>query len=342
MTRTAPSKHVVGEWIRTLRLKPGEKLVLMLVYDRAGVDDEDRWTAFPGCSTLAEESGFTPNSVRNILARLEDQGVIEREHRRRRNGSRTSNRIVLLVPGATALPDALASASQDERSSESAVDKRIPECAASASPNADQNHQKNHQKSSDPDGSEDARATTDPVGWLFNYWRETCGHQHARATSDRLAKIRARLRDGYTVDEIQAAIDGAARGAFVSDTGRRFDDIALICRNGEKLDSFITRSTAPTRHAQVGPTQPPAPAGSTPALKLEQAKPGLRAAIGESDFDIWLGEARAVAIDPDGTFVLGVPAELAAWVGDRFIRVLEVELGPTRVVQLPPPEAQAA
>lgn len=79
---------------------------------------------------------------------------------------------------------------------------------------------------------------------LFGYWQERCGHQKAKATPERLRAIRARLRDGYTPDQIRRAVDGAAVGAYVDDRGKRHDDLTLICRNGSKLEDFIARASA--------------------------------------------------------------------------------------------------
>jgi uncharacterized phage protein (TIGR02220 family) len=91
------------------------------------------------------------------------------------------------------------------------------------------------------------------VSELFAYWQERCGHPHAKLTDDRRAKIRARLREGYTVEQIRAAIDGAAKAATVDDdTGRRYDDIELICRKGSKLEDFIARAGAAPRRAKRG------------------------------------------------------------------------------------------
>ena len=77
---------------------------------------------------------------------------------------------------------------------------------------------------------------------LFAYWQQTCDHPNAQPTRDRLAKVKARLREGYTADQVRKAIDGAARGAFVNDQGKRFDDLELICRTGSKLEDFIDRA----------------------------------------------------------------------------------------------------
>lgn len=92
------------------------------------------------------------------------------------------------------------------------------------------------------------------VRGLFEHWQQACGHPHAKLTENRRRKIQARLREGYTPEQIREAIDGAARAAFVNDEGRRFDDIELVCRNGSKLEDFIARaSQAPQATAAANP-----------------------------------------------------------------------------------------
>lgn len=78
----------------------------------------------------------------------------------------------------------------------------------------------------------------------FAYWQDRCGHPTARLTPDRRRKIEARRREGFSVQDIRQGINGAARGAFVNDNGKRFDDIELICRNGSKLEDFMGRASA--------------------------------------------------------------------------------------------------
>jgi hypothetical protein len=86
-----------------------------------------------------------------------------------------------------------------------------------------------------------SNAQAEQVSELFAYWRQQCGHAHAKLSPGRRRKIAGRLREGFTPQQIREAIDGAAVGAFVGDTGKRFDDVELICRSAEKLESFIGR-----------------------------------------------------------------------------------------------------
>lgn len=82
---------------------------------------------------------------------------------------------------------------------------------------------------------------TDSVRELFNHWCEVMGKDSARLTDSRRSKIQARLNDGYSVDEIKLAITNCSRSDFhmgKNERDREFNEIDLICRNGEKLESF--------------------------------------------------------------------------------------------------------
>lgn len=76
---------------------------------------------------------------------------------------------------------------------------------------------------------------------LFEFWQQRCGHPNAKFTDGRRRKLAARLREGYSPEQIRVAIEGAAVDAYTNDQGKTFDDLELICRTGEKLESFIER-----------------------------------------------------------------------------------------------------
>jgi DNA-binding transcriptional MerR regulator len=61
-------------------------------------------------------------------------------------------------------------------------------------------------------------------------------------TPERKNKIRLRLQDGYTVDDIKKAIKGckgSPSNMGDNENGRLHNDIELICRTGTKLEGFI-------------------------------------------------------------------------------------------------------
>jgi hypothetical protein len=84
-----------------------------------------------------------------------------------------------------------------------------------------------------------------------------------------MAKLSARLSEGYTPEQIRAAIDGAAAQPFVNEAGKVFDDLELICRSGSKLEGFIDR-------ASHTPQRPSSQITEYEQLQNERRAAGLR------------------------------------------------------------------
>jgi uncharacterized phage protein (TIGR02220 family) len=79
---------------------------------------------------------------------------------------------------------------------------------------------------------------------LFSYWCDAMqkNPSTSKLTTKREKAIKARLKDGYTVEQIKQAIDGCRNDPFSmgkNDRQKPFNDIELICRSGEKLESFM-------------------------------------------------------------------------------------------------------
>lgn len=76
---------------------------------------------------------------------------------------------------------------------------------------------------------------------IFEHWKVQMGKTTARLTDGRKQKIRARLDEGYSVDQIKQAITNCSKSAWhmgKNNNNRKYNEIDLICRNGEKLESF--------------------------------------------------------------------------------------------------------
>lgn len=85
---------------------------------------------------------------------------------------------------------------------------------------------------------------------IFEYWQLVMDHRRAKLDVSRRRAVTARLKEGYTVDQIKAAIDGCKRSDFhqgKNDSGAIYDDLTLICRNAPKLDFFIALNKKPAR-----------------------------------------------------------------------------------------------
>lgn len=77
---------------------------------------------------------------------------------------------------------------------------------------------------------------------VFEYWRLTMEHPDAKFTPKREKAVRGRLREGYTVEQLKLAIDGCRLSPFhqgVNDRQKVFDDLELICRDGEHVEQFL-------------------------------------------------------------------------------------------------------
>ena len=79
---------------------------------------------------------------------------------------------------------------------------------------------------------------------LFSYWCDVMGKSisTSKLTPKRDKAIKARLKEGYTTEQIKAAIDGCRNDPFSmgqNDRQKPFNDIELICRTGEKLESYF-------------------------------------------------------------------------------------------------------
>ena len=82
----------------------------------------------------------------------------------------------------------------------------------------------------------------DKVKVIFDYWCLTMSKSsQTKLTVERRKCINARLKDGYTVDQIKQAIDGCANSSFhmgKNDNKTIYNDLTLICRNGSKLEGL--------------------------------------------------------------------------------------------------------
>jgi len=121
----------------------------------------------------------------------------------------------------------------------------------------------------------DLSSDADPPTDIFNYWVSVMGKQagQTKFTPKRKKAVQARLRDGYTVDQIKTAIlncrgDPWSMGA--NDRQTPFNDLELICRSGEKLESFIEKQNPGGGYAKTR-------SGGDPGANQRKPTPAERA-----------------------------------------------------------------
>ena len=85
-------------------------------------------------------------------------------------------------------------------------------------------------------------ADVDPIRQVFDFWRGILSNSRSQLDEKRIKAIRLRLRDGYTVEDLQLACLGCKASAFhngENDRHRRYVSIELICRDADHVDQFI-------------------------------------------------------------------------------------------------------
>lgn len=81
---------------------------------------------------------------------------------------------------------------------------------------------------------------------IFNYWKEVMKKNNSSILNAKRDKaIKARLQEGYTVEQIKLAILGCSmtpHNMGQNNNGKRYDDLELICRDGVQIERFASNS----------------------------------------------------------------------------------------------------
>lgn len=88
----------------------------------------------------------------------------------------------------------------------------------------------------------------DQVATVFDHWRETMKSPHSKISEKRAKAIKARLKDGYTVDQLKQAVFGCSvtpHNMGLNDRDTKYNDIELICRDAGHVDRFIQHAIRP-------------------------------------------------------------------------------------------------
>lgn len=96
-------------------------------------------------------------------------------------------------------------------------------------------------------------AQDDVVSAVFEFWKLMTVHPRAKLGAARTKAINGRIREGATPKDFFKAIVGAAWDSYTHpETGKRYDDLELICRNEANLEARIeTYYRVPDVRAEV-------------------------------------------------------------------------------------------
>jgi len=198
------------------------KLVLIKLADNANDDGY----CFPSYVNIATHCEMSRRSVINHIKKLEDDGFLEKDARFTKTGN-TSNSYKLTFSGSAKSAPTLV------QNLHSPSAKSAPPLVQNLHPEPVIINQSFNLKDKDLSFSNE----------IFTYWKKVMEKgEHTKLTPKREKNINARLKDGYTVENIKSAIDGCINSAFhmgANNDRKKFNDIELICRSGEKIESFM-------------------------------------------------------------------------------------------------------
>ena len=179
-----------------------------------------------GRKVLAEQTGLSEQQVRTSLNKLKSTNEITIK-------STSHNSLITLV--------CWESYQQNNQEDNQAVTKQQPTDNQAVTTNKNVNNEKKVKNVKKQETQIDFDLT-EKANAVFEFWKTTFNKTGTvKLTDKRKKNIHDRIKDGYTLDDIKAAITGCSMSAHhmgKNDTGAIYDDIELICRTGDKLEKF--------------------------------------------------------------------------------------------------------
>lgn len=193
----------------------GDRLVMLVIADHARADGTGSW---PSVETIAREAKVSERTVTRSFSRLVELGEIV-ERGKSRAGTRVWDLAKMGVTSATAGGDNLSVENGQD------VTRSVLEPSRTTPPNP-------------PRGGTDGEEP--PVREVYDHWRQA--RKRTRANYEtmspaRARKIRTRLREGFTVEDLKLAIDAVDIDDWKDRA--RHDDITVIFRSREQVERFL-------------------------------------------------------------------------------------------------------
>lgn len=168
--------------------------------------------------TLAKQWKWSRNKVRRFLKHLENDGmiVIKTTH---------LTSIITICNYTSFQHDETASGTGNETASDTTGGQQAE-------------HNKEGKK--EKEGKQGKEINSEQAHMVFKHWQNIMNKPNSKLTTGRLSKIVARLKV-YSFDDVCMAIENCSKSKFHmgnNDQNKQYNDIELICRNGEKLETF--------------------------------------------------------------------------------------------------------
>lgn len=235
-------------------LRPLERLVALALLDHWSKESPRPW---PSLRALSDHTGLSRRAVWGALQGLAASGAI-RIHLQRptRDGApipnvKPTNHYDL--KGLLSLPvHEVHQCTSDTSAGDAPVHERTPTGARGARIPVHELHPKEPKEGTQEGTHTDfaleppSSMPDDPVGQVLKHWTEQLWSKHhdraPKFNKKRRAPVSARLRDGYSVADLQRAIDAVARSGFhngENDKGKVYIEPETIFRDAGRVDSWL-------------------------------------------------------------------------------------------------------
>lgn len=194
-------------------------------------------------SLASEQDAPTSSARKRPLTGAERSALFRARHpnaQRRRNGARNENVTQIVAPGVAQTSSlSLTSSNQEKLKGEQEIQDLT---LARSDQNAGEGAQRNETKRATKRATKrNGGIVTQETREVFEHWVAVMGMdpQRTKLTTQRASKVNARLKEGYTVDRLKAAIEGCRRSDWhmgANDDGRPQNDLEQICRSGGHVE----------------------------------------------------------------------------------------------------------
>ena len=252
MERFNPKGLFTGAFIPNALLKyPGISAGAKLLYARLLQYADDYGCAWPSQDTLANELGITKQQIINNLNQLEKHKLIEREKATGKDVlSHRTCRYYFLEHSLFSTSGSKAeftSGSKAEFTSLTKEDKNKED------KNKEDKNKENKRKTLDLLTTKEKKTVIQPeslkaqINQVFDFWKLLYSPR-AKIDNKRRGKINARLREGWSVDDLKAAIRGVGKSPFhrgENKDGTKYLNLETVLRDSGQVEKFIKLDQEP-------------------------------------------------------------------------------------------------
>lgn len=237
-----------------------KRLVLLALADRAG----EEHTCYPSAVRMALDTSLDRKTILNAITDLIADGLVIDTGRRKGTGVR-----VLQLNGVPSREERgyqkRGSDTKTGTSTKIGTDTKIgmpssTEIGMPSSTNIGIQNLKGNLKENLKDLKDirvDCVGLVHPIIEIFEFWKTVFKKNNStRLEGIRERKIKARLKDGRTVEEIKTAIVNCSKSDYHVSNG--YTDLELICRDDVKFEGFLNMKPKPQYQGSYQQQQDPA------------------------------------------------------------------------------------